>query len=114
MLLVSLFFPKKIEPFASSCSVALASLQDSITTLNNSGDLKTTKVSPPDAQSRPAHPGAMELWIYVSVLLMYSGYQLCYFLLCFWFTGVNTIDIMMNMTHGQMGGGRETVVCDDV
>ncbi|XP_067093965.1 pleckstrin homology domain-containing family G member 4B isoform X2 [Osmerus mordax] len=36
-------FRQKIEPFASSCSVALASLQDSITTLNNSGDLKTSK-----------------------------------------------------------------------
>ena len=74
MLLVSGFFSKKIEPFASSCSVALASLQDSITTLNNSGDLKTSKVSPPGLQSHSAHPGGLELWIYVSVLLMYSGY----------------------------------------
>lgn len=36
-------FRQKIEPFASSCSVALASLQDSITTLSSSVALQTSK-----------------------------------------------------------------------
>ncbi|KAM4581147.1 pleckstrin homology domain-containing family G member 4B isoform 2-T2 [Odontesthes bonariensis] len=36
-------FRQKIEPFASSCSAAIASLQDSISTLSASGDLKTSK-----------------------------------------------------------------------
>uniref|UniRef100_A0A7N8Y0Z6 Uncharacterized LOC113122097 n=1 Tax=Mastacembelus armatus TaxID=205130 RepID=A0A7N8Y0Z6_9TELE len=37
-------FRQKIEPFASSCSAAITSLQESISTLSNSGDLKTSKV----------------------------------------------------------------------
>ncbi|XP_041844277.1 pleckstrin homology domain-containing family G member 4B isoform X2 [Melanotaenia boesemani] len=36
-------FRQKIEPFASSCSAAIASLQDSINTLRNIGTLKTSK-----------------------------------------------------------------------
>uniref|UniRef100_A0A7N8X4M0 Uncharacterized LOC113122097 n=1 Tax=Mastacembelus armatus TaxID=205130 RepID=A0A7N8X4M0_9TELE len=36
-------FRQKIEPFASSCSAAITSLQESISTLSNSGDLKTSK-----------------------------------------------------------------------
>ncbi|CAG6015570.1 unnamed protein product [Menidia menidia] len=36
-------FRQKIEPFASSCSAAIASLQDSISTLSTSGSLKTSK-----------------------------------------------------------------------
>ncbi|XP_076009841.1 pleckstrin homology domain-containing family G member 4B isoform X2 [Genypterus blacodes] len=36
-------FRQKIEPFASSCSAAISSLQESINTLNNSGALKTSK-----------------------------------------------------------------------
>ncbi|XP_055358850.1 pleckstrin homology domain-containing family G member 4B isoform X2 [Betta splendens] len=36
-------FRQKIEPFASSCSAAIASLQESIRTLSNIGDLKTSK-----------------------------------------------------------------------
>ncbi|XP_072250491.1 pleckstrin homology domain-containing family G member 4B isoform X2 [Leuresthes tenuis] len=36
-------FRQKIEPFASSCSAAITSLQDSISTLSASGDLETSK-----------------------------------------------------------------------
>ncbi|XP_044063342.1 pleckstrin homology domain-containing family G member 4B isoform X2 [Siniperca chuatsi] len=36
-------FRQKIEPFASSCSAAISSLQESISTLSNSGNLKTSK-----------------------------------------------------------------------
>nr|XP_046255609.1 pleckstrin homology domain-containing family G member 4B isoform X2 [Scatophagus argus] len=36
-------FRQKIEPFASSCSAAISSLQQSISTLSNSGNLKTSK-----------------------------------------------------------------------
>lgn len=36
-------FRQKIDPFASSCSAAISSLQDSISTLSNSGNLKTSK-----------------------------------------------------------------------
>ncbi|KAM3873361.1 pleckstrin homology domain-containing family G member 4B [Diretmus argenteus] len=36
-------FRQKIEPFASSCSAAISSLQESISTLNNSGNLETSK-----------------------------------------------------------------------
>ncbi|XP_037130064.1 pleckstrin homology domain-containing family G member 4B isoform X4 [Syngnathus acus] len=38
-----MFFRQKIEPFASSCSEAIASLQESITTLSDSGNLKTSQ-----------------------------------------------------------------------
>ncbi|XP_070691419.1 pleckstrin homology domain-containing family G member 4B [Pempheris klunzingeri] len=36
-------FRQKIEPFASSCSAAISSLQESISTLSNSGNLKTSE-----------------------------------------------------------------------
>uniref|UniRef100_A0A3Q1HIJ3 Pleckstrin homology and RhoGEF domain containing G4B n=2 Tax=Anabas testudineus TaxID=64144 RepID=A0A3Q1HIJ3_ANATE len=36
-------FRQKIEPFASSCSAAITSLQESIRTLSNTGNLKTSK-----------------------------------------------------------------------
>ncbi|XP_047454614.1 pleckstrin homology domain-containing family G member 4B isoform X2 [Mugil cephalus] len=36
-------FRQKIEPFASSCSAAITSLQESINTLSSSSDLKTSK-----------------------------------------------------------------------
>ncbi|KAM3613621.1 uncharacterized protein V6R79_002523 [Siganus canaliculatus] len=36
-------FRQKIEPFASSCSAAISSLQESITTLSNNSNLKTSK-----------------------------------------------------------------------
>uniref|UniRef100_A0A668AH60 Pleckstrin homology and RhoGEF domain containing G4B n=1 Tax=Myripristis murdjan TaxID=586833 RepID=A0A668AH60_9TELE len=36
-------FRQKIEPFASSCSTAISSLQESISSLNNSGNLETSK-----------------------------------------------------------------------
>ncbi|XP_019948898.2 pleckstrin homology domain-containing family G member 4B isoform X2 [Paralichthys olivaceus] len=36
-------FRQKIEPFASSCSAAITSLQESISTLSNSGNMKTSK-----------------------------------------------------------------------
>ncbi|XP_041797467.1 pleckstrin homology domain-containing family G member 4B isoform X2 [Chelmon rostratus] len=36
-------FRQKIEPFASSCNAAISSLQESISTLSNSGNLKTSK-----------------------------------------------------------------------
>uniref|UniRef100_A0A8C9XSG7 Pleckstrin homology and RhoGEF domain containing G4B n=1 Tax=Sander lucioperca TaxID=283035 RepID=A0A8C9XSG7_SANLU len=36
-------FRQKIDPFASSCSAAISSLQESISTLSNSGNLKTSK-----------------------------------------------------------------------
>ncbi|XP_030014382.1 pleckstrin homology domain-containing family G member 4B isoform X2 [Sphaeramia orbicularis] len=36
-------FRQKIEPFASSCSAAISSLQESINTLNNNSNLKTSK-----------------------------------------------------------------------
>lgn len=36
-------FRQKMEPFASSCSAAISSLQETITTLSNSGNLKTSK-----------------------------------------------------------------------
>ncbi|XP_076593995.1 pleckstrin homology domain-containing family G member 4B isoform X4 [Chaetodon auriga] len=36
-------FRQKIEPFASSCSAAISSLQESISTLSNSSNLKTSK-----------------------------------------------------------------------
>ncbi|XP_056902270.1 pleckstrin homology domain-containing family G member 4B isoform X5 [Takifugu flavidus] len=36
-------FRQKIEPFASSCSAAISSLQQSIDSLGNSGNLKTSK-----------------------------------------------------------------------
>ncbi|XP_053288759.1 pleckstrin homology domain-containing family G member 4B isoform X2 [Pleuronectes platessa] len=36
-------FRRKIEPFASSCSAAITSLQESICTLSNSGHMKTSK-----------------------------------------------------------------------
>ncbi|XP_029307972.1 pleckstrin homology domain-containing family G member 4B isoform X2 [Cottoperca gobio] len=36
-------FRQKIDPFASSCSAAISSLQESIGTLSNSGNLKTSK-----------------------------------------------------------------------
>ncbi|KAM9851529.1 pleckstrin homology domain-containing family G member 4B [Aulostomus maculatus] len=36
-------FRQKIEPFACSCSTAISSLQESISTLSNSGNLKTSK-----------------------------------------------------------------------
>ncbi|XP_070768291.1 pleckstrin homology domain-containing family G member 4B isoform X2 [Enoplosus armatus] len=45
-------FRQKIEPFASSCSDAISSLQESISTLNNSSDLKTSKVSEVMEQQR--------------------------------------------------------------
>uniref|UniRef100_A0A8D3BDX3 Si:ch211-269k10.2 n=1 Tax=Scophthalmus maximus TaxID=52904 RepID=A0A8D3BDX3_SCOMX len=43
-------FRQKIEPFASSCSAAIASLQESISTLSNSGNMKTSKVRPSPLQ----------------------------------------------------------------
>ncbi|XP_074509940.1 pleckstrin homology domain-containing family G member 4B isoform X3 [Sebastes fasciatus] len=46
-------FRQKIDPFASSCSAAISSLQDSISTLSNSGNLKTSEeVSEVMAQQR--------------------------------------------------------------
>ncbi|XP_041650011.1 pleckstrin homology domain-containing family G member 4B isoform X2 [Cheilinus undulatus] len=36
-------FRQKIEPFSSSCRAAISSLQESISTLSNSGDLKTSE-----------------------------------------------------------------------
>uniref|UniRef100_UPI0037E84AD5 pleckstrin homology domain-containing family G member 4B isoform X2 n=1 Tax=Semicossyphus pulcher TaxID=241346 RepID=UPI0037E84AD5 len=36
-------FRQKIEPFASSCSAAISSLQESISTLSNNSNLKTSK-----------------------------------------------------------------------
>uniref|UniRef100_A0A8C4F869 Pleckstrin homology domain-containing family G member 4B n=1 Tax=Dicentrarchus labrax TaxID=13489 RepID=A0A8C4F869_DICLA len=39
-------FRQKTEPFARSCSAAISSLQESISTLSNSGNLKTSKVRP--------------------------------------------------------------------
>ncbi|XP_034084055.1 pleckstrin homology domain-containing family G member 4B isoform X1 [Gymnodraco acuticeps] len=36
-------FRQKIDPFASSCSAAISSLQESISTLSNSGNLKTSE-----------------------------------------------------------------------
>ncbi|XP_032375538.1 pleckstrin homology domain-containing family G member 4B isoform X1 [Etheostoma spectabile] len=36
-------FRQKIDPFASNCSAAISSLQESISTLSNSGNLKTSK-----------------------------------------------------------------------
>ncbi|XP_074539552.1 pleckstrin homology domain-containing family G member 4B isoform X2 [Halichoeres trimaculatus] len=36
-------FRQKIEPFASNCNAAIASLHESISTLSNSGNLKTAK-----------------------------------------------------------------------
>ncbi|XP_020492802.2 pleckstrin homology domain-containing family G member 4B isoform X1 [Labrus bergylta] len=36
-------FRQKIEPFASSCSASISSLQESISTLSNSGNLKTSQ-----------------------------------------------------------------------
>ncbi|XP_077383924.1 pleckstrin homology domain-containing family G member 4B isoform X4 [Festucalex cinctus] len=38
-----MLFRQKIEPFASSCSEAIASLQESIATLSDYGDLKTSE-----------------------------------------------------------------------
>ncbi|XP_054637257.1 pleckstrin homology domain-containing family G member 4B isoform X2 [Dunckerocampus dactyliophorus] len=38
-----ILFRQKIEPFASSCSEAISSLQESIATLSNSGNLKTSE-----------------------------------------------------------------------
>ncbi|XP_067367342.1 pleckstrin homology domain-containing family G member 4B isoform X1 [Channa argus] len=38
-----ILFRQKIEPFASSCTAAIASLQESIRTLNNPGNLKTSE-----------------------------------------------------------------------
>ncbi|CAJ1062108.1 pleckstrin homology domain-containing family G member 4B isoform X2 [Xyrichtys novacula] len=38
-----ILFRQKIEPFASSCSAAITSLQESINTLSNSGNLKTSE-----------------------------------------------------------------------
>lgn len=53
----SVSFWQKIEPFASSCSAAVTSLQQSISSLQNSGNLKTSKV-------RAASPQAACLQIY--------------------------------------------------
>ncbi|XP_030250410.1 pleckstrin homology domain-containing family G member 4B isoform X4 [Sparus aurata] len=36
-------FRQKIEPFASSCSAAISSLQESISTMSNNGNLKTSE-----------------------------------------------------------------------
>lgn len=41
---LSLALSQKIDPFASSCSAAISSLQESISTLSNSGNLKTSEV----------------------------------------------------------------------
>lgn len=57
----SFFLSQKIEPFASSCSAAIASLQESIRTLNNTGNLKTSEV-----RQNPCRPS--DLLIYVSPL----------------------------------------------
>lgn len=35
-----------MEPFASSCNAAISSLRQSISTLRNSGSLKTSEVRP--------------------------------------------------------------------
>lgn len=47
----SVSFRQKIEPFASSCSAAVAFLQQSISSLQNSGDLKTSKVRAASTQA---------------------------------------------------------------
>lgn len=65
MLSSFFFFFQKIEPFARSCSAAISSLQQSISTLQNSGNLKTSKVraTPPCLPHRQSGP-----LIYVSPL----------------------------------------------
>lgn len=55
--LLFLSVSQKIEPFASSCSAAISTLQQSIDSLGNSGNLKTSKV-------RHAHTHTHTVWIY--------------------------------------------------
>uniref|UniRef100_A0A8C2XQL2 Pleckstrin homology and RhoGEF domain containing G4B n=1 Tax=Cyclopterus lumpus TaxID=8103 RepID=A0A8C2XQL2_CYCLU len=45
-------FRQKIDPFASSCSASISSLQESISTLSGNGNLKTSKVRPDPLQAR--------------------------------------------------------------
>lgn len=54
--------PQKIEPFASSCTAAISYLQESISTLCNSGNLKTSKVRPGPPTHSHTNTPRLELW----------------------------------------------------